>query len=62
MWSYLSVRQKRSMNTLPIARPTPSIEIATSASFNTLVNSSDVNCDPWTLSCLSSSYFEVSTR
>jgi hypothetical protein len=27
MWSYLSVRQSRSMNTLSIALPTPSMEI-----------------------------------
>ena len=43
IWSYLSVRERRSMNTLLIALPTPSIEIATSASFRTEVNSSEVN-------------------
>ncbi|MCU1363405.1 MAG: putative acyltransferase [Acidimicrobiaceae bacterium] len=37
MWSYLSVRHSRSMNTLSMARPTPSIEIATPASLNTEV-------------------------
>ena len=44
MWSYLIVRHSRSMNTLSIARPTPSIEMATPASSRTLMNAVAVNC------------------
>ena len=37
MWLYLRVRQRRSMNTLSIALPTPSMEIFTPASKSTEV-------------------------
>ena len=49
-----SERQTRSMNTLSIQRPRPSIEMRTSASISTPVKSALVNWLPWTPFCLSS--------
>jgi len=47
--SYFNDRQSRSMNTLSIQRPRPSIEIRTPASCSTLVKSSLVNWLPWSV-------------
>ena len=47
-------RHSRSMNTLSIQRPRPSIEIATPASASAPVKAAEVNCEPWTPFCLSS--------
>ena len=52
--SYFSDRHNRSMKTLSIQRPRPSIEMRMSASFSVLVKAKLVNCEPWTPFCLSS--------
>jgi len=49
MHSYFSERHSRSMNTLSIHRPRPSIEICTPAFFSTSVKSSLVNWLPWSV-------------
>jgi hypothetical protein len=50
----LSERQTRSMNTLSIQRPRPSIETRTPALISTSVKAALVNWLPWTPFCLSS--------
>src|SRR6476620_1193377 len=55
MSSYLSERHSRSMNTLSIQRPRPSIEIWMPAGASLPVKAVEVNCEPWTPFCLSSS-------
>jgi len=46
MHSYFSDRHSRSMKTLSIQRPRPSIEMRISASFKVLVKAKLVNCEP----------------
>src|ERR1700677_253499 len=52
--SYLSERHSRSMNTLSIQRPGPSIEMRMPASASAPVKAWLVNWLPWTPFCLSS--------
>src|ERR1700690_4026213 len=52
--SYLSDRHSRSMKTLSIQRPRPSIEMRMPASLSVVVKAKLVNCEPWTPFCLSS--------
>src|SRR5271170_3757717 len=52
--SYLSERHSRSMNTLSIQRPRPSIEMRMPASASAPVKARLVNWLPWTPFCLSS--------
>jgi hypothetical protein len=47
--SYLSDRHSRSMKTLSIQRPRPSIEMRIPASRNVLVKAKLVNCEPWSV-------------
>src|SRR6476619_685965 len=49
MSSYLSERHSRSMNTLSIQRPRPSIEIWMPAAARLLVKAVEVNCEPWSV-------------
>ena len=44
--SYLTLLQRRSMKTLSIQRPRPSMLIATPWASRTSVKPSDVNCEP----------------
>src|SRR5271165_1076820 len=46
---YFSDRHSRSMNTLSIQRPRPSMEIATPASASAPVKATEVNCEPWSV-------------
>src|SRR6478752_1672877 len=52
--SYLRLRHSRSMKTLSIQRPRPSMETRIPASFNVVVKAKLVNWLPWTPFCLSS--------
>src|SRR5690606_40839023 len=47
--SYLRLRHSRSMKTLSIQRPRPSMEMRMPASFNVVVKAKLVNCDPWSV-------------
>jgi len=49
MSSYFSERQTRSMNTLSIQRPRPSIEMRTLAASNVPVKAAPVNWLPWSV-------------
>ena len=44
--SYLRLRHSRSMKTLSIQRPRPSIEMRMPASFSVVVKAKLVNCEP----------------
>src|SRR3954465_468638 len=49
MSSYFTLLQRRSTNTLPNARPRPSMLTATPADSRRPVNASAVNCTPWSV-------------
>ena len=47
--SYLTLRQRRSTNTLSTQRPLPSMLMATAWALSTVVNALDVNWAPWSV-------------